>query len=114
MNFFPGEVQGGAFRFASGGSIPVDPAISTGAATLGVRPEDLIIDGDALPLGKMKLDVVEQMGHETIVHFESAGGSYVARLPADVRVQPGDQLPLAIRSQAFHLFAADDTGRRLN
>jgi multiple sugar transport system ATP-binding protein len=114
MNFFPGEVQGGAFRFASGGSIPVDPAISSGAATLGVRPEDLIVDGDALPLGKMKLDVVEQMGHETIVHFESAGGSYVARLPADVRVQPGDQLPLAIRSQAYHLFAADDTGRRLN
>jgi multiple sugar transport system ATP-binding protein len=114
MNFFPGEVQGGAFRFAGGASIPVDASIASGVATLGVRPEDLVINGDSLPLGKMKLDVVEQMGHETIVHFESGGGSYVARLPADARVQPGDLLALAIRSHAYHLFAADDSGRRLN
>jgi ABC-type sugar transport system ATPase subunit len=114
MNFFPGEVQGGAFRFASGGSIPVESTISDGAATLGVRPEDLVGNGDGLPFGRMTLDVVEQMGHETMVHFEVAGGSYVARLPADAHVQPGDQIQLSIRPQAYHLFAADDSGHRLN
>jgi multiple sugar transport system ATP-binding protein len=114
MNFFTGEVQDGAFRFAGGRSIPVDSAIPNGAATLGVRPEDLVSGGDGLPLGPVTLDVVEQMGHETMVHFDFAGSSYVARLPADTRVQPGNQLSLAIRPNAYHLFAADDSGRRLN
>jgi multiple sugar transport system ATP-binding protein len=114
MNFFAGEVQGGAFRLAAGGSIPVDSTIPAGAATLGVRPEDLVSSGEGLPLGRMTLDVVEQMGHETMVHFGLAGNSCVARLPADARVQPGDKVTLAIRPGACHLFAADDSGRRLN
>jgi multiple sugar transport system ATP-binding protein len=114
MNFFAGEVEGGTFRFAGGRSIPVDGATANGPATLGVRPEDLMSNGDGLPLGQMTLDVVEQMGHETMVHFDLAGSSYVARLPADAHVQPADQVTLAVRPGAYHLFAADDSGRRLN
>jgi hypothetical protein len=53
------------------------------------------------------------MGHETIAHFALAGGQYMARLPADISVSPGDQLSLSIRPGAFHLFSAAD-GRRLN
>jgi hypothetical protein len=53
------------------------------------------------------------MGHETIAHFELAGGEHMARLAADTRVQTGDQLALSIRPGAYHFFAADD-GRRLN
>jgi hypothetical protein len=45
-----------------------------------------------------------------MVHFGLAGEKLVARLPADAGVAPGQQLPLAIRAGAFHLFAAD--GRR--
>jgi hypothetical protein len=37
----------------------------------------------------------------------------MVRLPAGTAVAPGDQLPLAIRPGAFHIFAAND-GRRLN
>jgi multiple sugar transport system ATP-binding protein len=121
MNFFAGEVQNGTFRFAGGESIPiegtigsVEATIRSGAATLGVRPEDLIANGDGLPLGRMTLDVVEQMGHETLVHFTHLGGSHTARLPADARAKPGDQITLAIRPDAYHLFAADDAGQRLN
>jgi multiple sugar transport system ATP-binding protein len=114
MNFFAGEVDHGTFRFASGGSVPVDGALASGPATLGVRAEDLISSGDGLPLGTMKLDVVEQMGHETVVYFDFAGSSYVARLPADASVQPGDAVNFTIRPGAYHLFAADDAGRRLN
>jgi multiple sugar transport system ATP-binding protein len=114
MNFFAGEVDSGTFRFAGGRSIPVQATTASGPATLGVRPEDLVSNGDGLALGAMTLDVVEQMGHETMVHFDLAGNSYVARLPADAHVQPADQVHLAIRPGAYHLFAADDSGRRLN
>jgi len=134
MNFIPGEVRHGVFRFAPGvngdradasgategsggslayGELGVGDAIPEGRALLGVRPEDLVVRGDGSPLGAVTLDVVEHMGHETIAHFELAGGDHMARLPADAGVQPGDRLPLSIRPGAFHVFSEDD-GRRLN
>jgi multiple sugar transport system ATP-binding protein len=131
MNFIPGEIANGAFRFAGVSdtdattSIELDEKVPSGAATLGIRPEDLLVNGDASsePPGSPRqsaarfatvtLDVVEHMGHETIAHFALAGKDHVARLPATTRAQPGDRLPLSIRPGAFHLFSAAD-GRRLN
>jgi multiple sugar transport system ATP-binding protein len=123
MNFIPGQIENGQFHMAPlvggvsdadrNGAIPIGDSIPNGPAVLGVRPEDLLARDGGSPLGAVTLDVVEHMGHETIAHFELAGGDHVARLPADARVQPGDQLALSIRPGAFHLFARDD-GRRLN
>jgi multiple sugar transport system ATP-binding protein len=134
MNFIAGEVRHGVFRFMPGANgdqahspslaessgvnlayseVGVGAQIPDGRALLGVRPEDLILRGEGTPLGPLSLDVVEHLGHETIVHFTLAGSDHVARLPADAGVQPGDRLPLSIRPGAFHLFAGDD-GRRLN
>jgi multiple sugar transport system ATP-binding protein len=119
MNFFAGELLGREFRINGGNTISVDGsrhngALPAGPATLGVRPEDLLTNGDGLPLATVGLDVVEHMGHETMVHFELAGQQHVARLGADATVQPGDRLQLAIRPGAFHLFTNDEIGRRLN
>jgi multiple sugar transport system ATP-binding protein len=94
-------------------TINVGPSIRNGPAILGVRPEDLVTRDDGTALGVVTLDVVEHMGHETIVHFSLAGRDQVARLPADANVQPGHRLPLAIRPGAYHLFSAE-SGRRLN
>jgi multiple sugar transport system ATP-binding protein len=119
MNFFPGRLANGMFQFAGaefrGGIQGVDlrSSVPNGAAVMGVRPEDLLAGGGALPLGQVTLEVVEHLGHETMVHFELAGGHHAARLPASVQVQPGSQLSLSIRPHAFHLFDSDD-GRRLN
>jgi multiple sugar transport system ATP-binding protein len=122
MNFIPGTVAEGSFRFAQtngeqASTVPVGNEIPSGPATLGVRPEDLIASeesmGSARRFATVTLDVVEHMGHETMAHFALAGNQHVARLPADARVRPGDRLPLSIRPGAYHLFAADD-GRRLN
>jgi multiple sugar transport system ATP-binding protein len=129
MNFIPGNVQHGVFRFESSGErdatesavsvaygeIAVDEHIPEGPVVLGVRPEDLLshTNGESVPLGPVTLDVVEHMGHETIAHFGLAGGQHMARLTADAGVQPGDRLSLSIRPGAFHLFSGDD-GRRLN
>ncbi len=125
MNFISGQIENGAFRFAgtatNGEAAPTNEiridAAANGPATLGVRPEDLLVDGEATgsprQFATVILDVVEHMGHETMAHFALAGNDHVARLPADARVQPGDRLPLSIRPGAYHLFAAGD-GRRLN
>ncbi len=127
MNFLPGMVQGGVFRFATGGNgaagVPQPPVASReievgrttpdGPAALGVRPEDLIAGGEGIALADVTLDVVEHLGHETFAHFALAGNTHIARLPGEVAVQPHDRLPLAIRRGAVHLFSAAD-GRRLN
>ncbi len=121
MNFIPGEVQGGIFRFAdsSTNGAPVSPSLDVGRtipdgpAELGVRPEDYSVRGSGTSLGTATLDVVEHMGHETMAHFALGGAQQIARLPADTSVQPGDRLPLSIPPTAWHLFSATD-GRRLN
>ncbi len=125
MNFISGQIQDGAFRFtdarANGGAGSTNEVKVNGApnglATLGVRPEDLLVESDSADssrrLATVTLDVVEHMGHETMVHFALTGSDHVARLPADARVQPGDRLTLSIRPGAYHLFGAAD-GRRLN
>jgi multiple sugar transport system ATP-binding protein len=114
MNFFAGELVGREFHIAGGGRVPLGDSVPVGRATLGVRPEDLLTNGDGLPLATVALDVVEHMGHETMVHFELAGAQHVARLSASVAVQTGDRLPLAVRPGAYHLFANDESARRLN
>jgi multiple sugar transport system ATP-binding protein len=114
MNLFPGRLVGGVFQFAGAGVPGVDlhSAVPNGSVVLGIRPEELLADG-GLPLGPVTLVLVEHLGHETIVHFDLAGGRYTARLPAAAQVQTGSQLTLGIRQNAFHLFDSDD-GRRLN
>ncbi len=116
MNFISGQVENGSFRFANGGEVKVN-GTPNGPVTLGVRPEDLLIAGEQASasqwLATVTLAVVEHMGHETMAHFELAGADHVARLPADARVQPGDQLPLSIRPGAYHLFDST-SGARLN
>ncbi len=114
MNFFAGDVVGPEFRLTGGGTISLTDSPAAGPAVLGVRPEDLLTNGDGLPLAKVTLEVVEHMGHETMVHFELAGSQHVARLSADTIARPGDCLALAVRPGAYHLFAGDEFGRRLN
>jgi multiple sugar transport system ATP-binding protein len=114
MNLIAGVVQGGVFRWEGGGSFDVGSSIPDGPATLGVRPEDLVPSSNGISLASVALEVVEHLGHETIVHFQLAGGHHVARLPADADVQPSKHLSLSIRPNAYHLFAEGDQGRRLN
>ena len=119
MNFFCGRVARGIFTFASGGgqvgvdAVQLSGAVPDGPAELGVRPEDLLMEGDGPRLGLVSLEVVEHLGHETMAHFQFAGDDHIVRLPACVQTQPGQQLELRVRPGAVHLFTADD-GQRLN
>ena len=113
MNFVDGSVDGGIFQF-DGGRVEVGGAIPNGLARFGVRPENLIIEGDGLPLATATLGVVEQMGHESMAYFNLANRKQVVRLPAVQQHLPGDKIELKVKQGGWHIFAADDEGRRLN
>ena len=83
-----------------------------GAATLGVRPEDVVLGapGDGHPA---RVRVVEPTGHETIVFLRLGEEDIVARVGPDHRLRPGDAVGIRLRADKLHLFDAAG-GRRLN
>jgi multiple sugar transport system ATP-binding protein len=74
---------------------------------IGFRPEDLRIDGQpgsgAVQI-PAKIDVVEYLGHEELIHAQSEGHEVVALVPADQKVQSGDEVTFAIPSEKLHVF----------
>jgi ABC-type sugar transport system ATPase subunit len=118
MNFFPGVIRDGAFVVTGDAArLPLGPdaaRLPQGPAVVGIRPEDLVVTGDAVPFTTAVIEVAEQMGHETLAHVSVGGSSHVVRVPGDRAASPGDRLSLAVRPGGVHLFAADDEGRRLN
>ncbi len=111
MNFLRGEFEGGGFRYA-GGRIELGNG-AAGPGWLGFRAEDLTTGGDGPTLGPVELDVVEQMGHESLGYFQLAGVRHAMRLPADAGLAPGAKIEPRLRRGAWHLFADDEAGRRI-
>jgi multiple sugar transport system ATP-binding protein len=74
---------------------------------IGFRPEDLLLDGDAgsnpvkVPA---KVDVVEYLGHEELIHAQTEGHEIVALVPSDKKVRTGDQVEFAIPTDKLHVF----------
>ncbi len=120
MNLIAGEVRQGVFRWrsgssngsATGGECAVGGAISDAAVLLGVRPTDFLTGAEGPTFGSARVELVERLGHETLVQFALAGGLHYAQLPADAAVKKGHMLPLRIRPGSLHVFSAAD-GRRL-
>ena len=134
MNLLRGDVAGGVvsaeqFSFGRDG-------LADGPVTVGVRPESFVVDGDgsAGPRIDLRIEVVEPLGDEVLVHGtvdaraaesgaeeedatlladQSTRAPVTVRLAPDVRPTPGDTMPLTAEPGAIHLFDAG-TGERLN
>src|SRR3954452_4189423 len=77
--------------------------------TLGVRPEDLTVAGDATadhPSFDAVIEVVEQLGSEILLDMKVGEGMMVASVEPSVRVKVRDKLRLAIRPSRLHVFDA--------
>jgi multiple sugar transport system ATP-binding protein len=112
MNFLEGNVAADGALHHTGGVVELG-AKTRGPAVLGFRAEDVHLDGAGPSLGRATLEVVEQMGHESLGYFQLAASRYALRLPADSGLAPGDTIEPRLRPAAWRLFAADAAGRRL-
>jgi multiple sugar transport system ATP-binding protein len=117
MNFFDAELQmlgdhavlnGPTFSFSvNSGSAQKLSCVSSRTVTLGVRPEDVIVDGAAsseAPGMRTRIDVVETLGAEQHLFLTSEGNSLLARVNADFPAHIGDQLSVTIHPSKLHVF----------
>jgi ABC-type sugar transport system ATPase subunit len=114
MSFVRGDLADGQFHHAAG-TVPLGNGAAhlSARAWLGVRPEDIFSGASGASLGPVTLDVVEQMGHESLGYFHLASERFAMRLAADSGLNVGDQIEPRLRPGSWHLFADDAEGRRL-
>ena len=76
---------------------------------VGFRPEDLTIangqDGSALRIAA-RVDVVEYLGHEQLIHAQTNGKEIVALLSSERELQAGESVELAVSRERLHVFDA--------
>jgi len=74
---------------------------------IGFRPEHIeLANGQASDAIRFpaKVDVVEYLGNEALVHAQAEGNEIVALLPSEKRVKVGDQVQLAVPMDKLHVF----------
>lgn len=75
----------------------------------GIRPEDIhdeVIMLDAWPQAQVsaKIEVVESLGAEIILHLDLGGKEVVARVPARNMYKLGDQVTMVFNTNYMHIF----------
>jgi sn-glycerol 3-phosphate transport system ATP-binding protein len=120
MNFLTGTLGGGGSSLHLPGGESLDlgalgPAGDDGrAVSLGIRPEHLELATDGDVMAELEVDLVEQLGADTLVHghFGNDRSDLTLRLAGVCRLGAGERLPLRVSADHLHLF--DETsGRRL-
>ncbi len=117
MNFIEGSAAEGVFTAPGLRVVLAGAAVSLrahrGAATLGIRPEDLILS-EELPPGKaaapgpdsfvVSARVVEPMGNEIFLHGQAEFGALLARIGPERVPRVGGSYLLQVNVARAHLF----------
>jgi len=118
MNFAHARVDEGALVVGSARwQVPPGARLERGQEVLvGFRPEHVELSGgdqrDALRL-PARVDVVEYLGNEELVHMQVDGAEFVALLSSEKNVRPGESADLVVPSEKLHLFDPE-TERRVD
>ncbi|MHC6154678.1 ABC transporter ATP-binding protein [Bradyrhizobium elkanii] len=112
MNFFPVEWRGERAILSQGAeAMPLDGETAShlrraGSAILGVRPEHFVAATDTADSVAINVKLVEPLGSDTLIHFDLAGVSAIARVDPSLRPKLGDRLSLRPQPGKTHLFDA--------
>jgi multiple sugar transport system ATP-binding protein len=117
MNFIEGTIEHGIFR-APGLTMPLGKRLEAlrrheGPVSLGIRPEDIVLEHSAAGSGTGESSVmasvqaVEPMGNETFLHAVFAGGTLLARLEPEPLPHVGESYQLRLSTDRAHLFSSD-------
>ena len=87
-------------------------AVPAGSYAWGVRPEDLLVDGqsnmpEVAATFNAKISFVEMMGSETFIHTNLAGATVVVRASSAFEYAQGDMVKLVVNVARTHLFHTD-------
>jgi len=121
MNFLPityedgrlvSRGEGGRFEYPLSGSTADRLGIDDGTRlALGVRPENVEIDGETgETTQRATIDVVEPMGSDSFVYFELDGTEWTGRT-GRIERQPGSEIGVDFEESMLYLF--DDTGETI-
>jgi len=115
MNFMPAKAVGGwGFSLLAGGTATsaIGGTEAGRAVTVGVRPEHLRLAGpdDAMVSGTVEM--VEQLGADTLLHIGHGAATIIARLPHGTHPELGSTLHLAADPSVVFLFDTN-TGARM-
>ncbi len=114
MNFVAGTTGEGGLVALDGGGRVAHRMQGLGAGrkvTVGIRPEHLspASAGDGLLQGPVEM--VEQLGADTLTHIGHGGGTIVLRTPHEARFAVGDTLAVAAEAARVYLFDAQSGAR---
>ncbi len=114
MNFLPGKVDGSVRIALDGGGAARGVKATAGAGravTVGIRPEHLVPcdPDDAFIAGSVEM--VEQLGADSLLHVAHGGATVIARVPHGVHPAIGTTLHLAADPRNVYLFDAQSGAR---
>jgi multiple sugar transport system ATP-binding protein len=113
MNFATATAMDGALKLGgttlelSGAPAKAAEQLKGRDVLIGFRPEDLQLNGDAGSAAvriPAKVDVVEYLGHEELLHAQAEGHEIVALVPSDKKVRMGAEVEFAVPHEKLQVF----------
>ena len=114
MNFIPAVVEsrdgrGTLVRFGSV-SLPLGAGrkAAPGPVTFGVRPEHLTVAHESEEDFRGRVEIIEKLGAESLIYLQTdfSTDPVSIRISPERHVQPGDEFPVRVERERFHLFGA--------
>ena len=113
MNFAKAKVEAGCLSFADGNRLALSSVRAGREAGLdgrevivGIRPEHFGANVDPAAALSARVQVVEPLGSDTLVHFSVGGDVLTARMPPETRPEPGAEIRFGVDPTKIHLFDA--------
>jgi len=113
MNVMAGRGDDGPRIALDRGTVLSRVAVERGrAVAVGIRPEHLVPSPAADSAISGTVEMVEELGADTLVHVAAGKGVVIARLPHGTHMALGSELSLAAPPERIYLFDAA-TGARI-